>query len=89
MRAVTSHTNKISAFSASIEPGFVIYGDHKFDVKANYRDAEEGRRDVLVKTRDVEARSALRRSYMEKYTMNKERYGKRKLGERPFGNAEK
>ena len=89
VRAVASHTNKISAFSASLESGSVIYGDPKFDVKANYSDAEERKLDILVKPKDVSARGALRTSYMEKYAQNKERYGRRKLGERPFGNAEK
>jgi hypothetical protein len=89
VRAVASHTNKISAFSASLESGSVIYGDPEFDVKANYSDAEERKLDILVKPRDVKARGALRKSYMEKYARNKERYGRRKLGERPFGNAEK
>ena len=89
VRAVTSHTNKISAFPDFLEPGSIVYGDPEFDVMANYRDAEERKLDVLVKPRDVEARGALRRSYMEKYAGNKDRYGRRKLGERPFGNAEK
>jgi len=89
VRAVTSHTNKISAVSASLEPGSIVYGDPEFDVKANYSDAEERKLDILVKPKDVEARSALRRSYVEKYAGNKDRYGRRKLGERPFGNAEK
>jgi len=89
VRAVASHTNKISAFSASLESGSVIYGDPEFDVKANYSDAEERKLDILIKPRDVAARGALRKSYMEKYVRNKEIYGRRKLGERPFGNAEK
>ncbi len=89
VRAVSSHTNKISALSASLEPGSIIYADPEFDVKANYSDAEWGKLDILVKPKDVAAKSALRRSYMEKYAMNKDKYGRRKLGERPFGNAEK
>jgi len=89
VRAVTSHTNKISGISASLEPGSIIYADPEFDVKTNYCDAKERKLDVLVKPRDVEARGALRKSYMEKYAGNKGRYGRRKLGERPFGNAEK
>lgn len=89
VRAVTSHTNKISTISTSLESGSVIYGDPEFDVKANYSDAEERKLDILVKPRDVKARGALRSAYMEKYARNKERYGRRKLGERPFGNAEK
>jgi hypothetical protein len=86
---VAAHTNKISAFSASLESGSVIYGDPEFDVKANYSDAEERKLDIMIKPRDVKARGALRIAYMEKYARNKERYGRRKLGERPFGNAEK
>jgi hypothetical protein len=89
VRAVAAHTNKISAFSASLESGSVIYGDPEFDVKANYSDAEERKLDIMIKPRDVKARGALRIVYMEKYARNKERYGRRKLGERPFGNAEK
>jgi hypothetical protein len=89
IRAVTSHTNKIAALSASLEPGSIVYGDPEFDVKANYSDAEERKLDIVVKPKNVEASGALRRAYMEKYTMNKDRYGRRKLGERPFGNAEK
>jgi len=89
VRAVTSHTNKISALSASLEPRSIIYADPEFDVKANYSDAEGGKLDILVKPKDVAAKSALRRSYMEKYARNKDKYGRRKLGERPFGNAEK
>jgi hypothetical protein len=58
-------------------------------VKANYSDAEEGKLDILVKPKDVAAKSVLRRFYMEKYARNKDKYGRRKLGERPFGNAEK
>ena len=41
VRAVTAHTNKISALSTSLELGSIIYGDPEFDVKANYLDAEE------------------------------------------------
>ncbi|MBC8521168.1 MAG: hypothetical protein H8D26_04150 [Methanomicrobia archaeon] len=41
VRAVTSHTNKISVLSDSLEQGSIIYGDPEFDVKANYSDAEE------------------------------------------------
>ena len=89
VRAVMGHTNKISALSTSLESGSIIYGDPEFDVKANYLDAEEGKLDVLVKPKDVEARGALRRSYIAKYTRNKDRYRRRRLGERPFGNAEK
>jgi len=89
VRAVTSHTNKISALSASLEPGSIIYADPEFDVKANYSDAEGGKLDILVKPKDVAPKSALRRSYTEKYAKNKDKYGRRKLGERPFGNAEK
>jgi len=80
---------KISLFPASLDPGSIIYGDHEFDDRANYHDAEERKLDILIKSRGVEARGALRSAYMEKYTMNKERYGRRKTGERPFGNAEK
>lgn len=89
VRAVAAHTNKISSFSASLEPGSIIYGDPEFDDRANYRDAEERKLDILIKPKGVEARGTLRRAYMEKYAMNKDRYGRRKLGERPFGNAEK
>jgi hypothetical protein len=31
VRAVAAHTNKISSFSASLEPGSIIYGDPEFD----------------------------------------------------------
>jgi len=89
VRAVTSHTNKISSFSASLEPGSIIYGDPEFDDKANYRDAEERKLDILIKPKGVEARGTLRSTYTEKYALNRDRYGRRKLGERPFGNAEK
>lgn len=89
VRAVSSHTNKISTLSASLEPGSIIYADPEFDVKANYSDAEWRKLDILVKPKDVAAKSALRGSYMEKYAGNKDKYGRRKLGERPFGNAEK
>jgi hypothetical protein len=89
VRAISSHTNKISALSASLEPGSIIYADPEYDVKENYSDAEWGKLDILVKPRDVAAKSALRGSYMEKYARNKDKYGRRKLGERPFGNAEK
>ena len=43
-----------------------------FDVKANYSDAEERKLGILVKPRDVAAKSALRTSYMEKYAGNKD-----------------
>lgn len=89
VRAVTSHTNRISTLPTSLEPGSIIYADPEFDVRVNYRDAEERKLDILVKPRDVAAKSALRTSYMEKYAGNKDKYRKRKLGERPFGNAEK
>jgi len=89
VRAVAAHTNKISLFSASLEPGSIIYGDPEFDDRANYRDAEERKLDILIKPKGVVARGTLRSAYMEKYAMNKDRYGRRKLGERPFGNAEK
>jgi hypothetical protein len=88
VRAVSSHTNKISALSASLEPGSIIYADPEFDVNANYSDAEGGKQDIRVKPKDVAPTSALRRSYMEKYAKNKDKYGRRKLGERPFGNVE-
>jgi len=44
----------------------IIYGGSEFDVKANYRDAKEEKRDILIKPKDVEARGALRRSYMDR-----------------------
>ena len=87
VRAVTSHTNRISVLPASLEPGSIIYADPEFDVKAS--DAKERKLDILVKPGDVAAKNALRTSYMEKYAGNKDKYRKRKLGERPFGNAEK
>ena len=52
-------------------------------------DAEEQKLDILVKPREVAAKSALRTSYMGKYAGNKDKYRKRKLGERHFENAEK
>jgi hypothetical protein len=88
VRAVTAHTNKIASFSASLEPGSIVYGDPEFDDKANYSDAEARKLDILIKPKGIEARGTLRSAYMAKYTMNKSRYGRRKLGERPFGNAE-
>jgi len=68
VRAVTSHTNRISSFPASLESGSIIYGDPEFDVKANYSDAEERKLDILIKPKGVEARGTLRSAYMEKYT---------------------
>ncbi|MCW3135245.1 MAG: hypothetical protein N2V78_13080, partial [Methanophagales archaeon] len=56
----------------------------RFDVIANYRNAEERKLDALVKPRDVEASGPLRKSYMEKYAGNKDRYGRRKLGGETF-----
>ena len=55
VRAVTAHTNKISLFSASLEPGSIIYVDPEFDVKANYSDAEERKLDIQIKPKGVEA----------------------------------
>ncbi|RZN37097.1 MAG: hypothetical protein EFT35_06805 [Methanophagales archaeon ANME-1-THS] len=51
----------------------------RLDDRANYRDAEARKLEILIKPKGVEARGALRRAYMEKYAMNKERYGRRKL----------
>ena len=65
VHAVAAHTNKISLFSASLDPGSIIYGDHEFDDRANYHDAEERKLDILIKPRGVEARGALRSAYME------------------------
>jgi len=44
---VAAHTKKISSFSASLEPGSIIYGDPEFDDRANYRDAEERKLDMV------------------------------------------
>ncbi|PXF52622.1 MAG: hypothetical protein C4B56_04605 [Candidatus Methanophagaceae archaeon] len=57
-------TNKISLFSASLDPGSIIYGDLEFDDRANYHDAEERKLDILIKPRGVESsRCAKKRVY--------------------------